>query len=212
MNQKNAYSENHHLPRQYADRLLVIEKGRRNRLTDVSGREYLDFASGIAVNALGYGRKDLSSVIAKQVEKLVHISNLFTTQPTLEFAEKLCSSSPLPEDQSGKGKKPGYFSAVHFGNSGTEANEAAIKYARVRQYRRGRRAHKILAFENSFHGRTMGALSLTFTEKYRKPFAPLVPGAVFGRYNDPNDLKKKLRGAVGAVIVEVVQGEGGFTP
>lgn len=210
------FAEDHHLPRQYADRLLIVEKGNEVRLEDASGKEYLDFASGIAVNALGYGKKELARIMAEQAEKLIHISNLFTTRPALDLAKKLCSSSPLPADQPWKpGKNPGYFAAVHFGNSGTEANESALKYARAYQVRNGRkRKNRILAFDNSFHGRTMGALSVTSTEKYRTPFAPLIPGAAFARFNDPRALRKILKGGpskgFAAVIVEVVQGEGGI--
>ena len=212
MHNKKAYSKAHRLPRQYAEKLLIIEKGHQVYLTDISGKDYLDFASGIAVNALGYGRADFASLLAEQAEKLVHISNLFTTGPTLELAENICCSSPLPADQPWeKGKNPGYFAALHFGNSGTEANEAAIKYARVYHYRKkGEYRHKILAFENSFHGRSMGALSLTYPEKYRKPFAPLLPGAIFGRFNDPQGLEDTIDSEVGAIIIEPVQGEGGL--
>jgi acetylornithine/N-succinyldiaminopimelate aminotransferase len=210
-----AYAEQHRLPRQYADRLLIVEKGSDVRLEDASGREYLDFASGIAVNALGYGRKELADIMAEQAGRLIHISNLFTTRPALELAGKLCASSPRAADQPwGAGKDPGYFKAVHFGNSGTEANEAALKYARAYHHREGRPRKRILAFENSFHGRTMGALSVTATEKYRKPFSPLVPGAEFAPFNDVAALRRLLRGRRGrryaAVIVEVIQGEGGI--
>lgn len=206
------YTRSHRMPRQYADSLLIMAEGSEVRLKDAGGREYLDFASGIAVNALGYGRKELAEIMAAQAEKLIHISNLFTTAPALELAEKLCSSSPRPEDQPWKaGMNPGYFNAVHFGNSGTEANEAALKYARAYQIRSGRkRRNKFLAFSNSFHGRTMGALSVTSTEKYRKPFSPLVPGAVFAEYNNLKDLRRKLKSSIAGVIVEVIQGEGGI--
>lgn len=211
---KDVYSQKHYLPRQYAEKLLIIEKGEGARLTDNAGRHYLDFASGIAVNALGYGRKDLARAIAEQAEKVIHTSNLFTTQPVLDLAEKICSSSPLPADQPWEvGKNPGYFAAVHFGNSGTESNEAAIKYARAWHYRNNRQRPEMLAFENSFHGRTMGALSLTFTKKYRQPFEPLIPGVRFARFNDLADLERHCtaRGKCpGAIIVEPVQGEGGL--
>lgn len=195
------YATGHHLPQQYGEKLLIVERGNGCTIEDASGRTYLDFAGGIAVNALGYGRDDLSRVMAEQASKLIHISNLFTTRPTLELADKLCASGPG-------------FDAVHFGNSGTEANEAALKYARAYWYRQGKPRKGMLAFSGSFHGRSMGALSLTSTEKYRKPFGPLVPGASFGRYNDLSDLRRRLSGRKGkrfaAVIVEAVQGEGGL--
>ncbi|MGI9256263.1 MAG: aspartate aminotransferase family protein [Salinispira sp.] len=207
------YAENHHLPRQYAENLLIMEDGNGVRIRDAGGKEYLDFASGIAVNSLGYGRKDFAHILASQAEKLMHTSNLFTSRPTLELAAKLCSSSPIPEDQPWEsGKNPAYFSAVHFGNSGAEANEAALKYARLWHHRQGRQAHMILAFHNGFHGRTMGALSLTSEEKYRLPFHPLLPGVVFARFNDPDDMKKTIaeHPQIGAIIVEPIQGESGL--
>ncbi len=212
---EQAYADKHHLPRQYAEKLLIIEEGRGVRLRDAAGKEYLDFASGIAVNALGYGRKDFADLISRQAGKLVHISNLFTTRPALDLAEKFCSSSPLPEDQPwSRDRNPGYFASVHFGNSGTEANETAIKYARGYQHRKGKNRPGILAFADSFHGRTMGALSVTATKKYRTPFEPLIPGARFGVFNDVADLRRRLRGCrgrkTGVVIVEPIQGEGGI--
>jgi acetylornithine/N-succinyldiaminopimelate aminotransferase len=210
-----AWAEQHALPNQYASRLLIIDGGSGVYLSDGAGKRYLDCASGIAVNALGYGRDDLAELMAAQAKKLIHISNLFANRPALELADKLCSASPRPADQPWSAEKPaGYFKAVHFGNSGTEANEAAIKYARAYHYRLGRRRKGILAFTGSFHGRTMGALSVTATEKYRKPFEPLLPGGEFAPFNDVPALQRKIGGRRGrryaAVIVEAIQGEGGI--
>jgi len=163
----------------------------------VQGNRYLDFGSGIAVNALGYGREDIARVAADQMRKIVHTSNLFTTEPTLTLASKLIASGP--------------FQAVHFGNSGTEANETALKYARLYAKRkRGEGHHALLTFSHAFHGRTLGALSVTPTEAYREPFEPLLPGVEVCPYNDVEALKKTVDERFSGIIVEVVQGEGGL--
>jgi len=184
-------------PNNYGVPFHIFEYGKGCYIYDKAGKEYLDFGSGIAVNALGHGREDLASVAFDQMKKLIHVSNLYTTEPTLELGFKLISS--------------GNFDAVHFGNSGSEANEAAIKYARLYSLRtKGVGNHKILAFNNAFHGRTLGSLSCTPTEKYQAPFAPLVPGVEFCDYNDAKALEAVLDGSFAAVIVEPVQGEGGL--
>lgn len=184
-------------PNNYSENFLVLEKGEGCYVEDIKENRYLDFGSGIAVNALGYGRKDIAGIAAKQMEKLIHVSNLYTTRPTLRLAAKLTGL--------------GNFDSVHFGSSGSEANEAALKYARLYSLRKkGENCHKILSFSNSFHGRTMGALSATSTEKYRKPFEPLVPGFEFSDFNDIEMLKSKLDKSFAAVIVEPLQGEGGL--
>jgi len=193
----NTIVNNHAFPNNYSKELLVIDKGSGVILKDLSGKEYIDFGSGIAVNSLGYGREDLAAAAYNQMKKLVHISNLYTAEPVLELAEKLTKSGP--------------FSAVHLGNSGTEANEAAIKYSRLYSLRtKGEGNYKILSFSNSFHGRTLGALSATPKEKYQKPFEPLIPGMEVCKYNDTEALKKQLKSSFAAVFVEVVQGEGGL--
>ena len=189
--------DNHAFPNNYSKEMLVIDKGSGVILKDLSGKEYIDFCTGIAVNSLGYGREDLAKAAYNQMKKLVHISNLFAAEPVLELAEKLTKSGP--------------FKAVHFGNSGTEANEAAIKYSRLYSLRtKGAGNYKILSFTNGFHGRTLGALSATPKEKYQKPFEPLVPGMEVCTYNDTDGLKKQLNSSFAAVFVEVVQGEGGL--
>lgn len=186
-------------PKNYASRFLLFERGEGVYLFDDAGNRYLDFAAGIAVNALGYGRKDLSEIASKQMEKLIHVSNLYANKPAVELAQKLVAS--------------GNFEAVHFGNSGSEANEAALKYARIYGKRKkGTNCVKYLSFTGSFHGRTMGALAATATEKYREPYEPLAPGFHFGRYNDTAQLKELLDDDFCAVIVEPLQGEGGCTP
>jgi acetylornithine/N-succinyldiaminopimelate aminotransferase len=184
-------------PRNYASRMLVLVKGEGSRVEDRSGNRYLDFGTGIAVNALGHGREDLARIAYEQMSRLAHVSNLYTTEPALELGEKLVSSGP--------------FAAVHFGNSGTEANEAAIKYARLYALRtRGEGHHNILSFTNAFHGRTLGALACTPTAKYQDPFKPLMSGCQVAPYNDVAKLEAVLDGSFAAVLVEVVQGEGGL--
>ena len=184
-------------PNNYNVPFHIFEYGKGCYIYDKAGKEYLDFGSGIAVNSLGHGREDLAAAAFDQMKKLIHVSNLYTTEPTLELGFKLTSS--------------GNFEAVHFGNSGSEANEAAIKYARLYAKRTaGDGKYKILAFKNAFHGRTLGALSCTPTTKYQDPFGPLVPGVEFCGYNDTAELEAKLDGSFAAVIVEPVQGEGGL--
>ena len=198
---KQSYVKNPPFPKQYAPEFLVLERGEGVYLFDTAGNKYLDFGSGIAVNALGYGREDLARTAYEQMKKLIHVSNLFTTEPALQLAEKLLSAFPGSP-----------FSAVHFGNSGSEANETAIKYARLyAQRKKGPGNHKLLCFSTAFHGRTMGALSCTPTAKYQEPFAPLVDGVVTAEYNDTASLEKTLDSSFAGVIVEVLQGEGGLT-
>ncbi len=190
--------KNHPLAKQYGEELLVFSHGEGCRLYDTSGKEYLDMGSGIAVNALGYGRRDLAETAYVQMGKLIHVSNLFTTPPQLALAEKIVASHETTV-------------AVHFGNSGTEANEAALKYARLYALtHKGAGHHRFIAFSNSFHGRTMGALSLTANPKYTAPFEPLMPDCTILPYNDLQALEANLDETVAGVIVEPVQGEGGL--
>lgn len=185
------------LPKQYGTELLVLKEGKGVYLWDVQGNKYLDFGSGIAVNAMGYGVEDIARIAADQMRKIVHTSNLYTTEPTLTLASKLIAS--------------GSFQAVHFGNSGTEANETALKYARLYAKRkRGEGHHTLLTFSHAFHGRTLGALSVTHTEAYREPFEPLLPGVEVCPYNDVEALRKIVDDRFAGIIVEVVQGEGGL--
>ncbi len=187
-------------PRQYGNELLVVSRGRGVWLEDIAGKKYLDFAGGIAVNALGYGRGDLARTAYRQMKKLNHISNLFTTEPALALARAMLARGPWK------------FSSVFFGNSGTEANEAALKYARLYAYRtKGPGHEKILCFSGAFHGRTFGALSCTPSPKYQDPYRPLLPGVVVAPYNDVKALRAVLTDEFAGVIVEVIQGEGGLT-
>lgn len=191
-----AWEINPPFPRNYAQEFLVMERGKGSHLWDRTGRRYLDFGSGIAVNALGYGRSDLARIASRQMKKLIHASNLFTTEPAVEFARALTASGP--------------WSAVHFGNSGAEANEGALKYARAYALRtKGPGHHKFLCFSGAFHGRTLGALSVTPSPKYQAPFAPLIPDVYTAPYNDLAGLSQLDR-SFAAVILEPIQGEGGL--
>lgn len=202
-NAKSAVITSSPFPNNYAQEFLTFDRGHGVYLADVSGKKYLDFGAGIAVNALGYGRKDLARIAARQMRKIVHISNLYTTEPAIRLGTMMTATTPCAS-------KP--FSAVHFGNSGTEANEAAIKYARLYAYEtRGPGHAKILSFDNAFHGRTLGALAVTPNPAYKTKFEPLMPGVAHAPFNDIETLEKTLSSEFAAVIVEVVQGEGGLS-
>jgi acetylornithine/N-succinyldiaminopimelate aminotransferase len=206
MSSDSALIKDHPLPRCFSPELLLISKGDGVWLEDASGRRYLDFTGGIAVNALGYGREDLAEIACRQMKRLVHISNLYITEPALELATKM-----IAQGANGAGGTSGAFQAVQFLNSGSEANETALKYARLYALRaKGEGHHKLLSFTGSFHGRTMGALSLTPNQKYQAPFLPLLPGVEVAEFNDVGGLEKTLDGSFAGVIVEVIQGEGGL--
>jgi acetylornithine/N-succinyldiaminopimelate aminotransferase len=182
---------------------VVFTHGRGCRLYDSQGREYLDFLGGIAVNALGHSHPRLVRVIRREAGRVVHLSNLFHNPYQGPLARKLAEWSSLDR--------------VFFTNSGTEAMDGALKlaraYARAKSSPGGEhRKTRFLALENSFHGRTFGALSITYPEKYRDPFAPLVPGVEFVRFNDVADLESKFDDTVCALVMETIQGEGGICP
>jgi predicted acetylornithine/succinylornithine family transaminase len=174
------------------DRNLVIVRGEGSWLWDDAGRKYLDLAAGIAVNGLGYGDRKVGRAIARQAKRLIHASNLYLTPPVQELADRLAALA--------------FPSKVFFTNSGTEAVEAAIKFARKIG---GRERTELVAFERAFHGRTMGALSLTWNAKYREPFEPLVPGASFLPWSDLDAAAHAIGPRTAAVFIEPVQGEGG---
>jgi predicted acetylornithine/succinylornithine family transaminase len=177
------------------DRDLVIVKGRGARVTDRDGREYLDFAAGIGVNGLGHADGKVVAAIKKQAGLLVHVSNLYHHEPGLALAERLAHIA--------------FPAKVFFSNSGAEAIEGAIKIAR-RIGGPGRT--ELIAFEGSFHGRTTGALALTWTAKYREPFEPLLPGVHFAKVGDIDSVKAVLGPKTAAVFIEPVQGESGVRP
>ncbi|HKJ85990.1 MAG TPA: aminotransferase class III-fold pyridoxal phosphate-dependent enzyme [Spirochaetia bacterium] len=194
--------QNPPFPKNYASEMLRIERGRGVDLWDAAGKRYLDLGAGIAVNALGYGRRDLAKIAARQMRRLIHISNLYATAPAIDLANLLLDLTR---------QRGNHFAAVQFGNSGAEANEAALKYARLYAYRtRGPGHHKILSLSNAFHGRTMGALSATPNKKYSEPFEPLVPDMLSCDYNDPDQVEAVVNDSFAAIIVEVIQGEGGL--
>ncbi|MBK5257932.1 MAG: acetylornithine/succinylornithine family transaminase, partial [Vicinamibacteria bacterium] len=159
-------------------------------------RRFLDFCAGIAVNGLGYGDRAVVKAIRDQAGKLMHISNLFHSEPTSRLAQRLVGLA--------------FPSKVFFSNSGSEAVEAAIKFARRVGHEQGRT--ELFAFERSFHGRTLGALSLTWTPKYREPFAPLLPDTGFLPWGDLSAIAERVGPKTAAVLIEPVQGEGGLRP
>ena len=175
------------------DRDLTIVSGKGARLTDSQGNTYLDFAAGVGVNGLGYGNTKVLAAIKKQAARLIHSSNLYFSEPVNALADRLVSIA--------------FPARVFFTNSGTESVEAAIKFARRIGQESGRT--ELVAFEGAFHGRTMGALSLTWKEKYRAPFEPLVPGVRFCPWNDLQAAASLIGPRTAAVFIEPVQGEGG---
>ena len=179
----------------------MFDHGEGCYLYDTEGKKYLDFAAGIAVNSLGYHYPGYDEVLKAQIDKLTHVSNLYYNEPMSEAGEKLVKASGL--------------SKTFFTNSGTEAIEGALKAARKYAYTKyGKEAEKyeIIAMNHSFHGRSMGALSVTGTEHYREPFEPLIGGVKFADFNDLDSVKAQITDKTCAIITEVVQGEGGIYP
>ena len=180
---------------------VMFDHGEGCYLYDTEGKKYLDFAAGIAVNALGYHYPGYDDALKSQIDKLTHISNLYYNEPMSEAGEKLIKASGL--------------SKAFFTNSGTEAIEGALKAARKYSYTTyGKEAGRfeIIAMNHSFHGRSMGALSVTGTEHYREPFEPLIGGVKFADFNDLESVKAQITDKTCAIIAEVVQGEGGIYP
>lgn len=176
---------------------VVFEKGEGVHLYDTQGKEYLDFAAGIAVNALGYHYPGYDEALKDQISKLTHISNLYYNQPVIEAGAKLVLASQMDK--------------VFFTNSGTEAIEGALKAAKKYAYvRDGHADHEIIAMNHSFHGRSVGALSVTGTAHYREPFEPLMGGVKFAAFNDLESVKAQITDKTCAIITETVQGEGGI--
>lgn len=178
---------------------IVLEQGQGVRLYDVEGKEYLDFAAGIAVFALGYNHPEYSKTLKEQIDKIIHTSNLYYNVPMTEAAEKLVKATGL--------------SKVFFTNSGTEAIEGAIKVARKYAcLKDGSTDHEIIAMNHSFHGRSLGALSVTGNPHYQEPFKPLIGGIRFADFNDLESVKAQVTEKTCAIIMETVQGEGGIYP
>lgn len=178
---------------------VVLDKGDGVNLYDIDGKEYLDFAAGIAVFALGYNDKKYNDALKAQIDKLIHTSNLFYNVPAIEAAKKIVKATGLDR--------------VFFTNSGTEAIEGAIKLARKYAYLKDNKTdHEIIAMEHSFHGRSLGALSVTGNEHYQEPFKPLIGGIKFAKFNDIESVKALINEKTCAIIFEPVQGEGGIYP
>lgn len=176
---------------------LVLDHGEGVYLYDTDGKQYLDFAAGIAVCALGYGNKDYNDALKEQVDKLLHTSNLYYNVPTIEAARKALAASTMDR--------------VFFTNSGTEAIEGAIKAAKKYAFTRdGHAGHEIIAMNHSFHGRSIGALSVTGNAHYQEPFEPLMPGVKFADFNNLDSVKAQITDKTCAIIMETVQGEGGI--
>jgi acetylornithine/N-succinyldiaminopimelate aminotransferase len=190
-----------HLMNTYRRPPMVFTHGRGCRLYDSQGKEYLDFLGGIAVNALGYSHPRLVRVIRREAARAIHISNLFHNAYQGRLAAKLAEWTGLDR--------------IFFTNSGAEAMEGALKLARAYVHKKAggpTEKTRVLALENSFHGRTFGALSITHTLKYRAPFEPLVPGVEFVKFNDVTDLEAKFSEHVCAIVIEPIQGEAGVFP
>ena len=178
---------------------VVLDKGDGVYLYDIEGKEYLDFVSGIAVFALGYNNEEYNNALKNQIDKLIHTSNYYYNVPAVEAAKKLTKVSGMDR--------------VFFTNSGAEAIEGAIKAARKYAYLKdGTTDHEIIALEHSFHGRTMGALSVTGNPKYREAFEPMIGNIKFAQMNDFASIEACVTDKTCAIIMETVQGEGGIYP
>ena len=178
---------------------LVLDHGEGVYLYDTDGKKYLDFAAGIAVCALGYSNEAHKTALKNQVDALLHTSNLYYNEPTIAAAQKVLAASGMDR--------------VFFTNSGTEAIEGAIKAAKKYAYTRdGHAGHEIIAMQHSFHGRSIGALSVTGNAHYQEPFEPLLPGVKFAEFNNLDSVKALVTDKTCAIIMETVQGEGGIYP
>ena len=187
--------ERQYLFQNYGRQPIVLERGEGSRVWDADGKEYLDFVGGLAVTALGHAHPAVTQAVAEQAARLVHVSNLYYTTPMIELARLLAEHSPLDR--------------VFFCNSGAEAVEAAIKLARRYGHDERGGAHGVIAMEDGFHGRSLGALAATGTARYREPFAPMPPGFTHVPWNDLDALRAATDDGTVAVLMEPVQGEGG---
>ncbi|ECP6257674.1 aspartate aminotransferase family protein [Campylobacter coli] len=195
---KMNYKEQSHIIPTYKRFDIVLESGEGVYLLDDKGKKYLDFSSGIGVCALGYNHAEFNAKIKAQVDKLLHTSNLYYNENIAQAAKHLAKASGLGR--------------VFFTNSGAESIEGAMKVARKYAFNKGVKGGNFIAFKHSFHGRTLGALSLTANEKYQKPFKPLISGVKFAKYNDFSSVERLVNEKTCAIILESVQGEGGVNP
>lgn len=177
---------------------IVLEKGEGVYLYDTQGKQYLDFAAGIAVCSLGYGHPKYTECLKHQIDMLTHTSNLFYSKPVASAAQSL--------------KKATQMDRVFFTNSGTEAIEGALKAARKYAYTKGSGKYEFVAMKHSFHGRSMGAVAVTGNEHYRIPFEPLIGGVKFADFNNIDSVKAQITEKTCAILMEPVQGEGGIYP
>ena len=178
---------------------VIFDHGDGVKLYDSEGQEYLDFGAGIAVMGLGYNDPEFNEAVKAQVDKLLHTSNLFYNQPAVEAGEKLLKVSGMDK--------------VFFTNSGTEAIEGALKIAKRYAYNKGMAPdYEIIAMKHSFHGRSLGALSVTGNDHYQEPFQPLIPNIKFADFNDLDSVKALMNEKTCAVLMETIQGEGGIYP
>lgn len=199
MNAQLAVNADHYFIKAYNRPSFVLDHGKGCEVWDTDGRRYLDFVAGVAVNALGHADPATVQALVEQAPKLIHVSNLYWTEPAIELAQLLTESC--------------FADKVFFCNSGTEAIEGAIKFARkTAKERHGPDKTAIVAFEHGFHGRTTGALATTEKAAYREPFAPLLPGVRFAPFNDLQAAQEAINDDVCAVLVEPLQGEGGINP
>ena len=175
---------------------IVLDHGKGMYLYDTDGKEYLDFAAGIAVCGLGYGNEELNEALKAQIDKLCHTSNLFYHESCGEAAKELNRVSGMDR--------------VFFTNSGTEANEGALKAARRYAFTKKTGRYEFIAMEDSFHGRSFGAVSVTGHDSYREPFEPVLPGVKFAKFNDLDSVKALVSDKTCAIILEPLQGEGGI--
>lgn len=192
------YKEQSHIIPTYKRFDIVLESGEGVYLLDDKGKKYLDFSSGIGVCALGYNHAEFNAKIKAQVDKLLHTSNLYYNENIAQAAKHLAKASGLER--------------VFFTNSGAESIEGAMKVARKYAFNKGIKGGNFIAFKHSFHGRTLGALSLTANEKYQRPFKPLISGVKFAKYNDFSSVERLVNEKTCAIILESVQGEGGVNP
>ena len=178
----------------YARYPIVLRKGRGVRVWDINGKEYIDFLAGIAVNVLGHCPRKVVMVIQKQAQRLIHVSNLYYTEPQLKLAEILTKNS--------------FADRVFLCNSGTEANEGALKLARIYMKNKfGNERYEFISAKNSFHGRSFGSLSITGQEKYHHGFEPLLEGVRFVSFNDSKAIESAITDKTCAVILEPIQAE-----
>ena len=175
---------------------VVLDRGEGVYLYDTDGKKYLDFAAGIAVSGLGYGNQELNQTLKDQVDRLLHTSNLYYNTSCGEAAAAL--------------KRVSEMDRIFFTNSGTEAIEGALKSARKYAWKKGTGRYEFIAMDHSFHGRSIGAVSVTGSEAYRTPFEPMLPGVSFAKFNDLDSVKARVTDCTCAIILEPLQGEGGI--